>query len=245
MIVHCVWEHNQNDTLLHAVDFAGAYARGECLKVAISKMRREIRAWFMWLGEDIPSEINVEIIGEKVSDLNIKDADSDIIFESEKGPLSVEEYQWLKALALKSAEDFLVLYQSVPDKKASVVSARKTFYGDVPRTADEMYEHTKNVNAYYFGEIKVDADNQGTIYECRERGFTALEAKPDFLKNQVIEGSYGEEWSLRKVFRRFIWHDRIHAKAMYRMASRVFGTEHLSNVFFFDEEGDLWQELRT
>ena len=24
-----------------------------------------------------------------------------------------------------------------------------------------MYEHTKNVNAYYFGEIGVEADNEG------------------------------------------------------------------------------------
>ena len=34
----------------------------------------------------------------------------------------------------------------------------------------------------------------------------------DFLKNPVISGSYGEEWSLRKLLRRFVWHDRIHAR---------------------------------
>lgn len=97
-----------------------------------------------------------------------------------------------------------------------------------------MYEHTKNVNEYYFAEIEVDADNSGTIYECRKRGFEALEKKPDFLQNAVIEGSYGEDWSLRKVLRRFIWHDRIHARAMYRMAVKVFGTENVVNPFCFD-----------
>ena len=51
--------------------------------------------------------------------------------------------------------------------------------------------------------------------------------------NAVIEGSYGEAWSLRKVLRRFIWHDRIHAKAMYRMAVKVFGAENVANPFCF------------
>ena len=97
-----------------------------------------------------------------------------------------------------------------------------------------MYEHTKNVNAYYFGEIGVQADNNGTIEECRKRGFELLAHQPEFLENKVYLGSYDEEWSLRKVLRRFIWHDRIHAKAMYRMAVKTFGNDVVPNVFSFD-----------
>ena len=126
-----------------------------------------------------------------------------------------------------------ILVSPIPDKRATAVPERKTFYGNVPRSADEMYEHTKNVNEYYFAEIDVDADNNGNIYECRKRAFEQLEATADYLNNAVIEGSYGEYWSLRKVFRRFIWHDRIHAKAMYRMAVKVFGAENVSNPFYF------------
>lgn len=125
------------------------------------------------------------------------------------------------------------MYESIPDKSASAIAERKTFYGQVPRTANEMYEHTKNVNAYYFAENDIDADNDGNIYECRKRGFEVLERQPDFLQNIVIEGSYGEDWSLRKVLRRFIWHDRIHARAMYRMAVKIFGAESLANPFAF------------
>jgi radical SAM superfamily enzyme YgiQ (UPF0313 family) len=157
----------------------------------------------------------------------------EVLFETEKAPLSMGEYQHLKALALKSAQDFLTLYHSIPQKDATASAERKTFYGQVPRSANEMYEHTKSVNAYYFGEIEVDADNLGDIYECRNRGFEALETQSSFLKNTIIEGSYGEDWSLRKVIRRFIWHDRIHAKAMYRMAVKVFGAENIANPFYF------------
>ena len=233
MIIYCVWEHNGNDTLLYAIDFVGAYTRGESLEIAKAKMPDEIASYFRWLGEDVSDSMEVVIAGEKGSDLAIKDADSDVLFESEKVPLTSDEYEKLKALALKSAKDFLTLYNSIPDKSATAIAERKTFYGQVPRSADEMYEHTKNVNEYYFAEISVDADNGGTIYECRKRGFEILEAKPDFLQNAVIEGSYGEDWSLRKVLRRFIWHDRIHARAMYRMAVKVFGAENVANPFCF------------
>ena len=233
MTINCVWEHNGNDTLLYATDYIGAYTRGESLEIAKAKMPQEIVAYLKWLGGDTSDNIEVVIVEEKASDLAIKDADSDVLFESEKAPLTSDEYEKLKALALKSAKDFLTLYNSIPDKSATVIAERKTFYGNVPRSADEMYEHTKSVNEYYFAEIDVDADNSGNIYECRKRGFEILETKPDYLNNSVIEGSYGEDWSLRKVLRRFIWHDRIHARAMYRMAVKVFGAENIANPFCF------------
>lgn len=111
---------------------------------------------------------------------------------------------------------------------------RKEKIGYVRISGFEMYEHTKNVNSYYFGEIGVSVHNEGTIATCRELGFTLLEQQPDFLNNKVYRGSYEEEWSLRKVLRRFIWHDRIHAKAMYRMAIKTFGADVVPNIFQFD-----------
>ena len=239
MTINCVWEHNGNDTLLYATNFVGAYTRGESLEIAKAKMPQEIVSYCNWLGMDAAGKTEIVIVGEKRSELTIRDADSDVLFESEKAPLTAEEYKKLKALALKSAQDFLALYDSVPDKNATAAPERKTFYGKVPRSADEMYEHTKNVNTYYFAEIAVDADHDGNIYECRKRGFESLESNPDFLQNTVRKGSYGEDWSLRKVLRRFIWHDRIHAKAMYRMATKVFGAESIENPFYFFEEGVL------
>lgn len=231
--INCVWEHNGNDTLLYATNFIGAYTRGENLEIAMAKMPQEIISYCKWLGEEAPDKIDIVIVEEKCSELAIRDADSDVIFGSEQVPLTMENYVKLRNLALKSAKDFLALYESVPDKHAAAAPERKTFYGLVPRTAKEMYEHTKNVNAYYFAEIDVNADNVGDIYECRKRGFELLEKKADFLQNPVLEGSYGEEWSLQKVLRRFIWHDRIHARAMYRMAVKRFGTEQIANPFYF------------
>ena len=232
--IRCVWEHNGGDSLLHAVDLIGAYTRGASRDAAIQKMPAEISAYLKWRGDVIPGPFKPEVIQEKNSSLTVSDADSDVIFEDEKSALSMSEYLESKALALKSAQDFLTLYQAIPDKDKSCLQARATFYGQVPRTAFEMYEHTKNVNDYYFGEIGVSAGNEGDIVSCRKRGFELLEHRPDFLNNTVCVGSYEEEWSLRKVLRRFIWHDRIHAKAMYRMAKKTFGPDVVPNIFCFD-----------
>lgn len=64
-------------------------------------------------------------------------------------------------------------------------------------------------------------DNEGNIVSCRARGFEALEATPNYLTSGAIVDSYDEIWSFRKVLSRFIWHDKIHAKAI-----------HISRVLF-------------
>ena len=233
MKIRCVWEHNGGDSILYAENFVGAFTRGASREEALLKMSEEIRRFQLWKGEAPALKCEIEIVQEKKSDLQVKDADSDVLFKTEELPLSAEEYSYLKSVAMRSAESFHELYLSFPDKNASKNPVRKTFYGNVPRTAEEMYQHTKNVNAYYFSEIGVDADNEGSIASCRARGFDALEAIPDFLAMEAVVGSYDELWSVRKVLRRFIWHDRIHAKAMYRMGVLTFGADIIPDVFGF------------
>ena len=233
MKMECIWEHNGDDTLLYAKDYVGAFTRGENLEVASKKMKNEILAYSSWLGNDLQEDIEVVIVQEKNSELEIKDADSDVIFMAEEAALTMSEYITLRDFALKSASDFLKLYEMIPDKQKSVLPVRTTFYGQVPRTAEEMYVHTKSVNSYYFAEIGIDADNEGSIYECRKRGFEQLENTTDFLNGRLQEGSYGEMWSVRKVLRRFIWHDRIHAKAMWKMVKKTFGENAVENIFGF------------
>jgi hypothetical protein len=233
MKLNCVWEHNGSDSLLYAADYPGAFTRGPSREEAVEKMPSEIASYFHWFRLPAAMAVEVVISQEKESDLAICDADSDVLFQTEYAPLTLKEYEALKGLALKSAGDFQKLYDAIPDKDRSNLPPRETFYGKVPCTAREMYEHTKNVNAYYFGEINVPVDNEGAILECRQRGFAVLEQLPDFMNNDLFDGSYGEQWTLRKVLRRFIWHDRIHAKAMYRMAVQTFGVDSVPNIFGF------------
>lgn len=235
MIIKAVCEYNDEGCLVYAENFPGAFVRGRNYENAAAKFRKEIESWLDWAKGDaeIDSPLKIELVEEKKSELRISDADSDIIFESERKPLTKEEYNRLKILALRSAMDLERMYDSVPDKNMNIVPPRETFYGKIPSTAKEMYDHCMNITEYYFGEIGVDAENGPDILSCRAKGFSELEKQEDFLQNRVFDGSYGEEWSLRKVLRRFIWHDRIHAKAMYRRAYEAFWDADIDNVFRF------------
>ena len=233
MKITCIWEHNGSDSILYASNLPGASTRGPSLEAAAERMGREVRRWFAWQGLAYAGESEIEIVRDAACTLNVSDGDSDVLFPEEAVPLTMEEYIRLKELALKSAADFLALYESIPDRDLELKPRRDTFYGAVPVTAREMYLHTKNVNAYYFGEIGVEADNDGTIVQCRQRGFAALERIPGFLDNPVLEGSYGELWSLRKMLRRFVWHDTIHGKAMYRHGIKAFGSGKIPDPFCF------------
>lgn len=133
MKIQCVWEHNGNDSIVYAANFVGAFARGRSLEEAMQKMPAETAAYLRWKGDSAPGmpeikeQLEPVVVQEKESELQISDADSDVLFAAEKGPLTVAEYQALKALALKSAQDFLTLYQAVPDKNKSCLPVRATF----------------------------------------------------------------------------------------------------------------------
>lgn len=234
MKIKLIDEYNNGGHIVWIDNFSGAYVRGKTLEDALTKLPAELRQYCRWAQIDFDFEhIQTEIVQCKESVLQICDADSDVLFDSEKGALSAEDYARLKTLALKSAMDFLNMYNAVPNKDGTTLAQRTTFYGKIPTTATEMYLHTKNVNAYYFGEIGVDADNEQDIYSCRLRAFELLQQQKDFLQNYVYGDEASEEWTLKKVLRRFIWHDRIHAKAMYRMATKLCG-DCIENPFFFE-----------
>ena len=234
MIIRAVWEHHEDDSLLYASNVIGAFTRGATKEEAMRKMPAEVRSFLTWAKEDLPISFTLEIVQVKESPLDIADADSDVLFDSERDDLTPENYNLLKARVLQSAKDFLALYEAFPDPHKTVYTPRKTFYGMTPVTAEEMYRHTKNVNAYYWGEIGVEVSNEGTMLENRIRGFQALETRDDYLSGKVFDGSWGEQWSLPKVLRRFLWHDRIHAKALYRMGIKTFGEAFIPNIFRFD-----------
>jgi len=225
-------EYNDKGCLLWSLDCPGAFARGRNREEAAAKLPDDVAAFCRWSGWKLPGGA-VEITEEKHQpELKVEDADSDILFESERQPLTREEYESLRALVLRSARDFETLYASIPEPDAPLGEARKTFYGDYPNTACAMYRHTNSVTAYYVGEVGAEVDNLPGFYENRLNGLKALEEIPNFLSLPVIEGSYDELWSVRKVLRRFLWHDRIHARAMYRRAEVLWG-DKIENPFCF------------
>lgn len=235
IINNAVVEFNKDGYLIYSESFPGAYVRGKTQNEALAKFQNEIEQYCKWAEIDIinDGQVKTNVVQEKESVLNICDADSDVIFDIERKRLMPMEYERLKCLVIKSACDFLRLYGSVPDKDVTCLIERKTFYGLIPRTAREMYFHTNNVTNYYVGEIGIAIENLPDILKNRMQAIQRIEETDDYLQNKVYDGSYGEQWSLSKVLRRFIWHDRIHAKAMFRMCTKIWNVENIDNPFYF------------
>lgn len=132
MKIQCVWEHNGDDTILYSDNFIGAFTRGESKKIALRKMPAEVASYLRWKGEPVPDSLEPVITQEKSSGLTISDADSDVLFEEERRPLTISEYQAQKALALKSALDFLTLYKPYRTKRKAACVPEKPSTGRFP-----------------------------------------------------------------------------------------------------------------
>lgn len=225
-------EYNAKGCMLFSLDCPGAFARGETRETAAAKLPGETAAFCHWAGLAAPKG-PVNITQEKFQpELRVEDGDSDILLDPEQLPMGREEYERMRELVVKSARDFDALYAGIPDPDYPLAPPRETFYGEYPNTARKMFAHTNYVTSYYVGELGAEMDNLPGCLENRLLGLEKCEALPDFLIQPPRVGSYGEKWSLRKVLRRFLWHDRLHARAMYRRARAVWG-ERIPNPFKF------------
>jgi hypothetical protein len=232
--VNIVVEYNESGYLLYVADYPGAFTRGKTKEEALGKIPMEILSYNVWRNHvATQSDVSVAIVQEWKTSLNVTDADSDVIFDSERTPLTESEYASLKSLVLKSAEDFRTLYASIPDKNLAAKPSRKTFHGEVPLTANQMMVHTNSVTRYYVAQLGIQLDNATDICENRLNAMRCIEMLPGCLDSAAVLGDYEEWWSLRKILRRFLWHDRIHAKAMYRMAVHLWGEDAVENPFYF------------
>lgn len=234
MKIEAVCEYNDGGCLIYAANFTGAYVRGATENEALAKFSGELRAYLRWsgLGKPTVEAPEIEIVQRKESELQVCDADSDVLFDSERAPLSEAEYQRLRLLVLRSARDFRRLYESIPNPEISGRPPRRSFYGAVPRTPTEMYRHTNSTTAYYAAAFGIELENVPDIYNNRMQVLEELESLEDFRSDRVYIAPDGEEWTMRKVLRRFLWHDRIHAKAMWRTARALWG-DQIENPFFF------------
>ena len=58
----------------------------------------------------------------------------------------------------------------------------------------------------------------------RLQALAEIEEREELLTGKVCTAPDGERWTLRKLLRRFLWHDRIHARAMWRTAAPLWGS---------------------
>lgn len=237
MVIELISEYNKNGILMQFPCYPGAYTRGETEEVAFSKAKQELLEYKKWADLTISqADINIVKRVKARDDLQINDADSEILLDSDCQRLSEGEFNRWSKLALLSANCVLKLYNSITDKNwVQLEKRRQSFLDKPPSTAYEMLLHIDVVSWYYTSRIGINESfNNGKLIENRLKCMDLLRNNYFTKPFQVFEVD-GECWTETKILRRFIWHDRIHAKALYRHGLKMgMNTDELENPFFFN-----------
>lgn len=219
--MHIIYETNGLGFLGWITDLPGAYIRGKTLEEARGKVNKEIALYNEWLNFEraVDMQINEEI---KKSDLHIEDADSDIIFDSELIDFAKkDDFLFWCDKVLISGTKTEEIYKRMKNKSLiDITMKRKTFYGDVYCTINDQYRHIVNVQNYYLNQIGTEMNIADELRLNRMEFIGKLKEK--YLKEgNKLYRNESEDWTIKKLIRRTIWHDRIHIRAIERMEKRL------------------------
>ncbi len=237
MTIDLISEYNNNGFLMQFPCYFGAYTRGETEAIAFNKARQELFEYTKWASLTMP-QTNINIIKRVMAkdDLQINDADTEILLDCDCQRLSKDEFNKWSGLALFSIKCVLKIYNSITDKHwVQVEKLRTSFLDKPPSTAYEMFLHIDVVSGFYTSRIGINEKFiNGELIENRVKCMDLLRNNYETKPFQIFEID-GESWTETKILRRFIWHDRIHAKAMYRHGLKMgMAIEELENPFFFN-----------
>ncbi len=216
------FETNGKGYIGYLVELPGAYIRGRTEEEAISKLNREVNLYLKWLGIKQKPDYKIQIVQNHQSSLAVEDADNEILLEADKEVMGEEEFRNLVDLVRYSEETFLQLYNKTRFKEWMDESRiRKTFYGENPKTIQEIFDHVKRCQYYYLSRTKITFDKKEEDFiKIREFCIAKIEKLYRVNNNSLIFNVEDEPWTLKKILRRFIWHNRVHAKAMTRVLEK-------------------------
>jgi hypothetical protein len=216
------FETNGKGYLGYIVELPGAFVRGQTEEEALGKVPKEISSYLRWLNIKPVNDYSVKVVQRHHSDLMVEDADSEILLEADKGALEEGQYKNLLDIVLHSGETFLSIYERVAFKDwVDESRIRKTFYGENKKTIGEIFEHVKRCQYYYLSRMRIEFEAEEEDFrKIRQLCLKELENLYRRHNNLLIVDIDKELWTVKKVLRRFIWHERIHGRAMMRILER-------------------------
>jgi hypothetical protein len=220
--ISIAFETNGKGFMGFLVDLPGAFVRGEDEEEALSKVGHEARSYLDWLGILRASPTKWQVVQRHYCQLMVEDADGEILLDADGGTLLEEEFQILARLVHRSARTFKSLYDSSALKHwVDPARARRTFYGECPKTIQEVFDHVNATQSYYFSRTGLLPSKEETDFMAtRELYTTGIERLFQSQGNSKVYDVDNELWTLKKILRRFVWHDRIHGKAITRILAK-------------------------
>ena len=220
-VVSIAFETNGRGCIGFIVELPGAFIRDRTQKEAIAKVNGEVNLYLKWLGIEQQPRYRIQVVQRHKSSLMVEDADNEILLEADKKMTGKEEFKRLLDLVWFSGETFSQLHTTAKLKDwVDKARIRKTFYGDNPKTIGEIFAHVRYCQCYYLSRMKIMKEVEGDFMTLRESCLEKLEALYRKHDNSLIFEVDDELWTLKKVLRRFIWHDRIHGKAITRILEK-------------------------
>ena len=204
------------------IELPGAFVRGETETRALSKVIDEAVAYHRWtrISYDPPTEI---LVAQRHNcKLQVQDADCEILLDSDRGIISKPEFSNLMDLAIYSGETFERLYEATRQKDwVDPARVRATFNGPAPKTIREIFQHVDKTQRYYLSRAGLETPRiSDDFLAMRIRCMKQLWEQFNQTGNSKVFSVAGEQWTLKKILRRFIWHDRIHGKSIHRMLTK-------------------------
>ena len=203
-------------------ELPGACVRGPSEGECLSKVDREAGRYSQWLGLEPRDHYPTGPSKVHRSELCVEDADNEILLEYDRGRLDRSTFDEWRQIASYSGVCFQELYDAATLRDwRDPARDRETFYGDCPCSIREVYQHVDRVQGYYQACLGLTPaiESRGFVArrrECLSRISELYESEP---VDRVHHGN-GEEWTIAKALRRYIWHDHIHAKSIVRSLLR-------------------------
>ena len=204
------------------VDLPGAFVRGKDEEEALSKVRQESRSYLDWLGILRTAPATWQVVQRHHCQLMVEDADGEILLDADRGALPEEDFRILAELARRSARTFESLCDSSALKHwVDPSRARKTFYGECPKTIQEVLDHVNATQHYYISRTGLlPSEGEKDFLATRELYINGIESLFRSQGNSRVYDVDSELWTLKKILRRFVWHDRIHGKAITKILAK-------------------------
>ena len=234
------FETNGKGFIGFIVELPGAFVRGKTEGEALSKVNVEVNSYLRWLGDSKAHNFEFQVIQRRSSNLMVEDADNEILLDADREYLNEEEFKKLLNLVHYSGETFFALCESSALKDwVDESRIRKAFYGENPKTIQEIFNHVSRTQYYYLSRVKLKFSEEETGF-LKIREICLLELSKIFQESNNLLVYYIDEesWTIRKVLRRFIWHDRIHGKAITRILEKQKQSgmirEHIDPFYFLN-----------
>ncbi len=205
------------------VELPGAFVRGPVENEALSKVQREADSYLRWVGSQARPSLKTRVVQTHRCKLMVEDADSEILLDADRNYVSDQEFRGLVELVKYSGLAFTRLFDSAALKDwVDEARVRKTFYGQNKKTIREIVDHVKRTQFYYLSRTGVSFKENEAQPFMKVRGvcvdhLTSLYGENGNVKAYNVDN---EDWTLKKILRRFVWHDRIHGKAIVRILEK-------------------------